>query len=220
MEKTGIQTAGIRLIIILLVISGILAYTLRYIQVEPDRMAEFDKIPMAYAQWRGEEIFFSEATYEILNASLSTMRVYQSDARLTPTLFIGYFRDQKYGSQIHSPRHCLPGSGWAILSRDRREFKINDKTQTLNRVIIGAKEERQLMYYWFETRSGTITSEFVLKFDLFFNAMLMRPTDAAFIRITVDLPAGTSEKEGDELLRKFLADFHNSIENSLPFDSR
>jgi EpsI family protein len=86
-------------------------------------------------------------------------------------------------------------------------------------VIIGAKESRQLMYYWFETRSGTITSEFALKFNLFLNALFMKPTDAAFIRLTVDIPPGGSIKTGEEVLHKFLTDFLTPIENSLPFNS-
>jgi len=220
MEKTGIQKTGFRLIIILLIIAGALTYTLRYLKVEPDRMADFKAIPMSQGEWRSEEIFFSEETYQILKASLSTMRVYRSQNRLSPVLFIGYFEDQKYGSQIHSPRQCLPGSGWGILSQRTEEVDINGKKQALNRVIIGAREDRQLMYYWFETRSGTITSEFALKFNLFLNALFMRPTDAAFIRLTVDLPRGTSEKQGEEILHDYLVDFHDSIEKSLPFSSR
>ena len=59
MEKTGIQKTGFRLIIILLVIAGALTYTLRYLKVEPDRMADFKAIPMSQGEWRSEEIFFS-----------------------------------------------------------------------------------------------------------------------------------------------------------------
>lgn len=220
MEKTGIQKTGFRLIIILLVVAGALTYTLRYLKVEPDRMADFKAIPMSLDEWDSEEIFFSEETYQILKASLSTMRVYRSESRLNPVLFIGYFEDQKYGSQIHSPRHCLPGSGWGILSQRTEEIEINGQKQALNRVIIGAREDRQLMYYWFETRTGKITSEFMLKLNLFFNALFMRPTDAAFIRLTVDLPRGTFEKQGEEILHSYLIDFYDSIEKSLPFNSR
>jgi EpsI family protein len=219
MEKTRIQTASFRLILILLVLTGALTYTLRYLQVEPDKMADFSLVPQVLGDWRGEEYEFSQVTYDILKATSTTMRAYRSDADMIPILFIGYFKDQKYGSQIHSPRHCLPGSGWGILSHRQQIMDFHGISLPINRVVIGNRDDRQLMYYWFETRSGNITSEFALKFNLFLNALLMRPTDAAFIRLTVDLPRGGSEKSGEEILDKFLIDFYDSIENSLPFSS-
>jgi EpsI family protein len=219
MEKARIQAYGFGLILVLLVASGALAYTLRYLKVEPDSMADFERIPLQKDQWQGMQILFSEATYEVLNATETTMRTYSSGGDLVPVLFIGYFEDQKYGSQIHSPRHCLPGSGWGILSHRQEKIEVNGRILPINYVIIGAKESRQLMYYWFETRSGTITGEFALKFNLFLNALFMKPTDAAFIRLTVNIRPGASIKAGEEVLHKFLTNFLTPIENSLPFSS-
>jgi len=220
MEKTGIQKASFWLIVILLIAAGIFSYGLRYLEVQPDRQADFSQIPMQAAGWQAEEIFFSESAYEILKATLSTMRAYRSQEQLAPVLFIGYFKDQKYGSQIHSPRHCLPGSGWGILTHRRTTLSLGAQRLPINYLIIGDRNNRQLMYYWFETRTGKITSEFALKFNLFLNALLLKPTDAAFIRLTINLPAGHAPREGEEILQRFLSEFYESIENSLPFNSR
>jgi len=86
-------------------------------------------------------------------------------------------------------------------------------------VVMGARENLQLMYYWFETRSGSLTSEFALKFNLFLNALFMRPTDAAFVRLTVSLPPGKKLKDAEQVLESYLSDFYEQIENSLPFNS-
>jgi EpsI family protein len=219
MEKARIQASGLGLILVLLLVSGALAYTLRYMKVEPDRMADFERLPMENGKWKAEEMIFSEMTYEILKATKTTMRAYDSGEELIPVLFIGYFEDQKYGSQIHSPRHCLPGSGWGIMSHRQEKIEINGRILPINRVIIGARDNRQLMYYWFETRSGTLTSEFALKFNLFLNALFMRPTDAAFVRLTVNIPQGAPQKTAEDVLHDFLSDFLEPIENSLPFNS-
>ena len=36
-------------------------------------------------------------------------------------LYIGYYKDQRSGDKIHSPKNCLPGSGWepvhSVVSR-------------------------------------------------------------------------------------------------------
>ena len=219
MEKTGIQKTGFRIILALLILTGALSYTLRYIKVEPDSMPDFSLIPMSKAGWTAEEFQFPLSTLEILKATETTMRVYLSDLPTAPALFIGYFEDQKYGSQIHSPRHCLPGSGWGILSHTQRDIDIDGVSLPINHVVIGNKDNLQLMYYWFETRSGKITGEFSLKFNLFLNALMMKPTDAAFIRLTVNLPPGWTIKQGEEILESYLSDFFQDIENSLPFNS-
>ena len=220
MEKTGIQKTGFRLIIALLLITGALTYTLRYIKVEPESYPDFSKIPMSKNGWTAEEYTFSQATMDILKATETTMRGYVTDLPTAPGLFIGYFEDQKYGSQIHSPRHCLPGSGWGILSHTKRDLNIDGTILPINHVIIGNKDNMQLMYYWFETRSGKITGEFGLKFNLFMNALMMKPTDAAFIRLTLNLPPGWTIKQGEDVLNRFLNDFFPDIENSLPFNTQ
>jgi EpsI family protein len=221
MEKARIQASGFGLITALLILTGALTYTLRYIQVQPDGMADFSRIPTHNGSWKGEEIMFPEFTYEVLKATKTTMITYKSENEPEPGpgLFVAYFQDQKYGSQIHSPRHCLPGSGWGILKHTHEKIKINGKILPINRVLIGARENRQLMYYWFVTRTGIITSEFGLKFNLFVNSLFLKPTDAAFVRLTVNLPPGVSEKAAEEELQSFLLDFLTPIEKSLPFGS-
>ena len=32
------------------------------------------------------------------------------------TLYIGYFRSQRTGATIHSPKNCLPGAGWTPMT--------------------------------------------------------------------------------------------------------
>jgi len=220
MEKTGIQKTGFRIIIILLIIAGGFSYLLRFTTVKPDKLAEFEQIPHETEEWQGEEILFSATTYEILKATSTTLRTYSGPDNSAVSLFIGYFEDQKYGSQIHSPRHCLPGGGWGILAHLAKEIEINSRDIPINWLIIGDRDLRQLMYYWFETRSGYIRNEFALKFDLVKNALLMRPTDAAFVRLTVAVPPGRDLSYGDEILKDFLEEFYPEIENSLPFKSR
>ena len=39
------------------------------------------------------------------------------------SLFIGYFATQRTGQSIHSPQHCLPGSGWTFDTQYSRYTK-------------------------------------------------------------------------------------------------
>jgi len=211
------RTAGrYYLVIALLIVAGGLSYMLRYVRVQPEHQSDFSTIPLESNGWEGRELPLADWTLEVLKATDNTSRQYLNSNDDYASLFIGYFKDQKYGSQIHSPRHCLPGGGWSILSLKPVELDIDGQKLSVNRVIIGDERNRQIVYYWYRTRSGELTNEFGLKFDLMKNSLLLQPTDAAMIRLMTYVDSG-DEDVGDRILMDFLKTFLQSIEKSLPF---
>ena len=201
----------------LLVITFILVNLLRYSRVESQKLPGFALIPMQSGNWSGQEYFFPDQTYELLKADASTLRRYANNEGKELYLFISYFKSQKYGSQIHSPKNCLPGSGSKILSREKTRIKGSTGSSLLvNRLLISDSQSKEVMYYWFQTRSGLVTSELGLKLDLVINSLKRTPTDAAFIRINLPLNE-VSEKEALFLVEDFLQVFQPRIEKALPF---
>lgn len=201
----------------LLVITLILVNLLRYSRVESKRLPGFALIPMQSGNWSGQEYFFPDQTYELMKADASTLRRYANSEGKELYLFISYFKSQKYGSQIHSPKNCLPGSGWKILSREKTRIKGSSGSSFLvNRLLISDNQSKEIMYYWFQTRSGLVASELGLKLDLVINSLKRAPTDAAFIRINLPLNE-VSEKEALVLVEDFLKDFQPGINEALPF---
>ena len=88
----------------------------RYVERLPEHGPDFSRIPYRAGEYDGEERRFSDASYQILQADTSTLRVYHDRAGHRYSLFSAYFASQRYGSQVHSPKHCLPGGGWRIRS--------------------------------------------------------------------------------------------------------
>ncbi len=206
--------------IALIVIFGAFGNYLRYSHPQPDRGPNFSDIPLQLNGYSGEERRFDSGDYQVLKADTSTLRLYHDPAGTDSWLFVAYFSSQKYGSQIHSPKHCLPGGGWQIAQHDEISMPITkDHPLSVNRLLIANGGRRQLMFYWFETRSGTITNEFGLKFDLARNSLMLRPTDAAFVRYTLPIEAGDSIEGVTEKATEFLTAFQPSIMQSLPFSS-
>lgn len=117
----------------------------------------------------------NQATASVLQASEVLLRDYIGADGEYVGLFVAYFRDQKYGSQIHSPRHCVPGGGWVVESLSRVPFELGNKQTVVNRMTIAHKSEVTQMFYWFHTRSGDLASEYALKFDLVKNSLLFSP---------------------------------------------
>jgi len=203
----------------LILIGGVLGLFLRYFEVKADKGPEFTALPLEFADYVGDERRFSESTYSILQADTTTLRRYQDKAGNIYWLFVAYFKEQKYGSQIHSPRQCLPGGGWRIDSIDPYSLVLSaGLTQPVNLLTIERQKAKQIMFYWFETRSGSIRGEFALKFDLVKNALMFRPTDAGFVRLTVQSADGNTET-AKELGARFLRKLESSLKTALPFDS-
>jgi EpsI family protein len=57
--------------------------------------------------------------FDALRAREVLYRTYEPDADEPVWVFAGYFDRQREGSQVHSPRHCYPGSGWNIERETR-----------------------------------------------------------------------------------------------------
>ncbi|MDZ4723249.1 MAG: EpsI family protein [candidate division Zixibacteria bacterium] len=203
---------------IILFLGGAFGNYLRFIEQTPDRPVQFSEIPLNVNGYIGDERRFSEESYGILKADTTTLRYYRGPSGEQLWLFIAYFASQKYGSQIHSPKHCLPGGGWNIERLERYALSLPDgKTKQVNRLIIGERDRKQIMFYWFETRNGDIDDEFMLKWDLMKNSLFLKPTDAAIVRLTVPLERNDSIEKATERATAYFANFYPSIEKALPF---
>lgn len=202
--------------IILIAFGGLIGNALRFVETEPDGVADFSHIPIELGEYFGEEYILDDASAEALKADLSTHRIYRTPDGAVYQLFVAYFKSQEYGSQIHSPKHCLPGGGWRIESLEPLELRLeNIPSKIINHSIISNRNDRVAMFYWFETRSGSTRNEYNLKLDLIKNALSFNPTDAAIIRLTVDTPE--SQDKANDLGIRFMSRFYPHIKKALPF---
>lgn len=202
---------------LIIVIGGVLGNILTYAEVKPDRPPQFHAIPLMQGPFTGDERWFDEASYAVLKADTSTLRLYYGPGGSPLWLFVAYFSSQKYGSQIHSPKNCLPGGGWRIDRLEPRLVPLSDGQGIVaNEVIISEGDKKELMLYWFETRSGIVRSEYVLKLDLMKNSLLFNPTDAAFVRVTMPIENGNVD-QARQYAFAFIGQFYGSIQRALPF---
>ncbi len=123
------------------------------------------------------------------------------------------------GRSAHSPRSCLPGGGWRIDSIDRVEVpnvKLAGQPVRVNRALIQLGESRQLVYYFFKQRQRILTSEYVVKWYLMWDALTQKRTDGALVRLIVPLAAGEAAETGDARLASFLAKAAPQLHDYLP----
>lgn len=110
-------------------------------------------------------------------------------------LYVGYYKDQRSGDAIHSPKNCLPGEGWEPVRSALVPIGSPDHPALVNEYIVEQGEERDLVLYWYQTHGRTIASEYWAKFWLVADGVRMRSTDGALIRIWTTAEDGDSRAE-------------------------
>ena len=131
-------------------------------------------------------------------------------------LFIAYFPSQRTGNTMHSPKNCLPGSGWDPVSSDRVEIPYRGGRASVNRYIIARGAERQLVLYWYQAHDRIIASEYTAKICLVVDAIRMSRTDGALVRIVTPIPPGEGLTKAQLRAESFAQQLVPSLETYIP----
>jgi len=161
--------------------------------------------------WKGEPHQpFEPKIIDILRVDDYVNRIYFNEAGEWISLYIGYFRDQKEGETIHSPRNCMPGSGWNFTQNQVVTFDIEGKypikLQALRSILVSGKE-RRLTYYWYQSRGRFLTSEYWHKIYLVLDAIRYNRTDGALVRVLAPLPEEEDIDKIDAQVKDFILKF-------------
>ncbi len=147
------------------------------------------QIPLNIAGWSGSDLKISSETLDMLGAGDFLSREYARTADAPAIdLFVGYFPTQRTGVSIHSPKNCLPGSGWAFESS--RYSDLVDAGGKLHRVgeyIISNGENRQFVIYWYQAHGRSVANEYAAKMYFVLDAMKMNRTDGGLVRVATPI---------------------------------
>jgi EpsI family protein len=161
-------------------------------------------------KWQGKELGMEQSVLDILKLSDYMMRVYvpsqEGQSRVTPLwLYVGYYQSQRTGSTYHSPKNCLPGSGWQFVETDQVVVPASDTTSILiNKVLIQKGLDKQIILYWYQDRGRVIASEYWAKGYMIWDAMTQNRTDGSLVRISV--PVTTTPDDAYQYGLSFLRD--------------
>lgn len=130
--------------------------------------------------------------------------------------YSAYYASQSGGESSHSPRTCIPGDGWAILSMDEVDVPLAGSTLRVNRSVIQKGESRQLVYYWFRQRGQDMTGEFQVKWGILRDAILRDRSDGALLRLVTPLAPGEDAALAGQRLNDFLAAAQPRLGDHIP----
>ena len=135
----------------------------------------------------GTDQTFSDAIMENLGVDHYIMREYRSKDGYPLWLYIGYYESQTEGEIIHSPKHCMPGSGWnPVLSEQRTLSIAGDSYSSININIMLLQKglEKQLAHYWYHSRGRIVANEYWARVYMILDSFLKKRSDGALVRIT------------------------------------
>jgi len=141
-------------------------------------------------------------------------RSYQGDDRRSVQLYIGFYASQRTGATYHSPRNCMPGSGWQILESATSQVPGPDgRPATVNEMVIGKGTDRLIALYWYQDRGRVVANEYLAKIYLVWDAATRHRTDGSMVRVLV--PAGIDEGDMEAARREARA-FAGALMPMLP----
>jgi EpsI family protein len=152
--------------------------------------------PLHIDQWYGQNgAAFDAETMRVLGADDYLNRIYHHPTGRVVGVYVGYYGRQQHGDAIHSPQNCLPGSGWIPVSHRRPTLQTSEGQFPINRYIVEKRGERQLVLYWFEGRGRRVASEYANKAYVLHDALRLRRTDGALVRIIAPMSRDEASAE-------------------------
>lgn len=166
-----------------------------------------------------QEGFVDDATQEVLKADDTLNRTYGSNtAGFVANLFVASFRSQRTGAVPHSPKNCLPGSGWTPVVNDHVTISLANRPEPLevNRYIIQRGDSKSLVLYWYQSRDRAVASEYKAKLYTMLDAIKDNRTDTALVRVVIGLNNNQPDDKALAAAEDFVRAFYAPLRQFLP----
>jgi EpsI family protein len=197
-------------VVILTFLSG---FAIRHYQPETSTGASIGDFPLQKDGWSGQKDNLIPAIVAMLNPTEIFSATYTDAVGNKVHLFFDYFAQRNARGGPHSPRNCLPGSGWTIRGVEKREIILKGRSITIGRFDLRMGESKRVMDFWYITRYGETANDYTFKIYTLISSLTFKPNDIAFIRIM-----GVGDEAGLSALDDFEKSFAEEIYNHLRFD--
>src|ERR1700688_2189317 len=159
----------------------------------PPKYKPLDGFPTQVGGWRmiQQGVMEPEVT-EVLRADDYVTRDYAASPTKYANLFVAFFKSQRAGQTPHSPKNCLPGSGWVWTVSDMIPVNVTGRADPIqvNRYIVSKGEDRSVVLYWYQSRDRVVASEYKAAAFTIADALRYNHTDTALVRVVVGSRSG------------------------------
>jgi EpsI family protein len=191
------------ILLALFVVTAVIAHASRSAAVAPIATSTF---PRSIGAWQAAaDVPVDEDTARQLGADAYINRSYAGAGTAPIGLYIAYYSSQRPGVSIHSPLHCLPGTGWEPLSVGTVDVAGPDGSAgRVRRMIVRKNLDRAVVLYWYDVHGRMVASELASKLFLLADSVRLHRSDAALVRVAV--PVTQSPERAEQQALAFVRD--------------
>ena len=169
----------------------------------PARQSLID-FPLQLGEWGGVSSAMERQYLDALQLDDYVLADFTAVEKVPVNVYVAYYQSAKKGRSSHSPRQCIPGGGWEITSFETVQLDHVPgiaPALDVNRVAIQKGGQKQIVYYWFKQRDRWITSEYLVKYFLFWDSLTRHRADGALVRLVSGVNVGETETMVDARLQ-------------------
>lgn len=178
----------------------------------------FDTFPRQIADWKlYEETPIPDDTKVVLRGDDYINRWYVQPSGRMAQLFVAFFKSQRAGQTPHSPKNCLPGSGWVWSASDEVPVSIPGRAApiTINRYIVSKGDAKDVVLYWYQSRDRVVASEYRAMIYVVADALRYNRTDTSLVRVIVPVQ-NNQDKVATQTGIDFIQAFFGTLRSYLP----
>lgn len=157
--------------------------------------------------WTAEGVIYDPDVLSSLSPDKIIYKSYQRNGSPQITLFMAYYNTLEKADLSHSPIVCFTGQGWEIEETTRRSIPINLPGMseiTVNHMIQKKLDTTMVALFWYQSAYSAFANRGIQKLSLFFDKLLGKSDNNAFIRLTIIVPPEMSVEETTTYLFSFV----------------
>ena len=170
------------------------------------------RFPAASGAWRTvQDVPLEKEVLDVLKADDALSRDYEDASGRSAHLLVEFFKTQRYGQAPHSPKNCLPGSGFEPVESRSLPVSVPGRPApiVINEYIVARGNQVNVVMYWYQSHNRIIASEYWAKFWLVVDAIRYRRSDTAMVRVVVPVAendTATAHQTGVEFVQAVYPD--------------
>jgi EpsI family protein len=178
-------------------------------------LAEFPKTVGAWSTV--QDIPIEAEVQDVLKADDTLNRVYANRAAgVEANLFIAFFKTQRTGQSPHSPKNCLPGSGWEPVTTGLVTIPAPGRSEPIlaNRYVAAHGDDKAVVIYWYQSHDRIIASEYSAKLWLVVDSIRYHRSDTSLVKVVVPVvnnDLDTATRIGVDFVQTLLPDLSRRL---------
>jgi EpsI family protein len=194
------QSKSVRILSLVLIAQAVMFYSLSRAEKVPPH-SSLSQFSLNNPDWRmSQELQLDKESLDVLKADDILSRAYvDQKTGSVATLFVAYFSTQRTGKTPHSPKNCLPGSGWAQTQSGDITMNVPGRSEpiTVNKYMIARGDNESVVLYWYQSHNRVVASEYAAKIYTVTDSIRYDRSDTALVRVVVGVQNGDRQKAVD-----------------------